>query len=394
MVRTQGLQAAAAEEQRLVNGVDTQALARMMSTIKGDPRTAAFEFRSSTQWKSGALVASTFAGYKQDGLYFARPVPHELGCDEPVALLGTGAAVGPTGHLLHALSHSLAVTMVYYAAARGLKINALRIDAEGSLDLQGLLGLDARVRPGFKHIHLAMYVESPNSNKEIRDLFQYAQGRSPIVATVAQAVNLEWTFDIEESAGAAETGDFRHGVNINDLVATVGAVQQTPVLAKCKFYGSAEWQGGARVKSTSPGFDQAEGDLLIQHRDSEPQGYVGDEPAALLGSDSGPSAAEALLQAMAGCISVTTSYHAAARGIRLDALDVDFAGDMDLQGFADVNDTVSPGYQNIRGRVYVKAGGSREEIEEFMKFTTSHSPMCNSVARPVQLTFSLEHGPC
>jgi uncharacterized OsmC-like protein len=171
----------------------------------------------------------------------------------------------------------------------------------------------------------------------------------------------------------------------------VEAVQKTPVLAKCKFYTSAEWQGGAKIKSTHPGFDQAEGELLVRHRDENPKGYLGDEPAKLLGSDTGPSPSEALLHAMASCISVTSSYHAAARGLPLEAFKVNLEGDMDLRGFGDLDDNVSPAYQKIRGKVYIKAGGSREEIEDLAKFAASHSPMCDSVGRAVHVTYSLLH---
>lgn len=120
-------------------------------------------------------------------------------------------------------------------------------------------------------------------------------------------------------------------------------------------------------------------------------GYTGDEPTQLLSSDAGPSPAETLLHGMANCVSVTSSYHAAARGLPLDAFKVDFEGNMDLQGFADLDDNVTPAYQNVRGKIHVKAGGSREAIAKFLKFATSHSPMCDSVSRPVHTTFSLVH---
>jgi uncharacterized OsmC-like protein len=372
-----------------INGVEVEAFEQMFAAMKSDPRTAAFQFRSSTSWKGGAVVASTFAGYQRDGLHVARPIPHELGADEPPALLGTGTAVGPTGHLLHALSHSLAVAMVYFGAAQGIEIEALNIDAEGTLDLQGLLGLDERVKPGFKQIHLNVRVDSPSSPERLRRLLEYAQARSPIWQTLSQPVRIDWRFDIDATDAPADTGDVRHGVDMRSLTSTLAAIQETPVLAKCRFYTSSEWLGAARVQSTNPGFDQAEGALRVEHRDPDPKGYLGDQVPELLGTDTGVAPEEALLQAMAGCVSVTTSYHAAARGIRLDAFDVDFEGDVDMQGFADLDDRVTPGFQQIRGRVYIKAGASEQGLREFLEFTTAHSPMCNSVAKPVQLTCSL-----
>jgi uncharacterized OsmC-like protein len=375
----------------MINGVDVAALGEIISDFKANPKTAEFEFRISTDWQGGAVVSSTFTGHKRSGLDNARAKPHHLAGDEPVALLGSGKHVGPAGHLLHAMCHCLTVTTAYHGAARGVKIDSLRVDAEGSLDLQGFLGLNDKVRPGFKHIHLKAYIDSPNSPEEVLALFKYAQGRSPICATVRHNVKVSWEFDIEAIDAGPDTGEDRHGVNFPNLTATVQAVTETPVLAKCKFYTSAEWLGGAKIKSAHPGFDQADGELLMRHREESPKSYVGDEPVALLGSDAGPSPSETLLHAMANCVSVTTSYHSAARGVPLDAFKVNLEGDMDLQGFADLDDNVTPAYQNIRAKVLIKAGGTERDIAELLKFTTSHSPMCDSVSRPVDVSFSLVH---
>jgi uncharacterized OsmC-like protein len=375
----------------MINGVDVAALGEIISDFKADPKSAEFEFRSSTDWQSGAVVNSTFTGHKRNGVNSARAKPHQLAGDEPEALLGTGKHVGPAGHLLHAMCHCLTVTTAYHGAARGVKIDSLRVDAEGSLDLQGFLGLNDKVKPGFKQIHLKAHIDSPNSPDEVLTLFKYAQGRSPICSTVRHNVRVSWDFDIDAVDARPDTGDDRHGVNFPNLAATVQAVKETPVLAKCTFYASTEWLGGAKIKSSHPGFDQAEGELLMHHKEDSPKTYVGDEPAALLGSDTGPSPSETLLHAMANCVSVTTSYHSAARGVPLDAFQVSLEGDMDLQGFADLDDNVTPAYQNIRAKVRIRAGGNEKAIAELLKFATSHSPMCDSVGRPVDVSFSLVH---
>lgn len=378
-------------EKNMINGVDVDALGELISEFKADPKSAGFEFRSETDWQSGAVVNSIFAGHTRAGVNSDREEPHELAGDEPEALLGTGKHVGPAGHLLHAMCHCLTVTTAYHGAGRGVKIDSLRVDAEGSLDLQGFLGLDEKVKPGFKRIHLKAYIDSPNSSEEVLELFKYAQGRSPICSTVRQPVKVSWDFEVDATDTPPDTADERHGVSFTDLAATVQAVKETPVLGKCTFYTSTEWLGGAKIKSSHPGFDQAEGELLVHHKEDTPITYIGDEPGVLLGTDAGPSPSETLLHAMANCVSVTTSYHSAARDVPLADFKVNFEGDMDLQGFADLDDNVTPAYQDVRARVRIKAGGNEEAIAELLKFTTSHSPMCDSVGRPVDVSFSLVH---
>ncbi len=237
----------------LINGVDLEALGGIISEFKADPKTANFEFRSSTDWQSGAVVNSTFTGHKRNGVDSIRAKPHHLAGDEPVALLGTGKHVGPAGHLLHAMSHCLTVTTAYHGAARGVKIDSLRVEAEGSLDLQGFLNLNDQVKPGFKHIHLKARIDSPNSPEEVLALFLYAQGRSPICSTVRHSPKLAWEFAIEAIDAGPDTGDDRHGVNFPSLAATVQAVKETPVLAKCRFYASTRVAGRCEDKINASG---------------------------------------------------------------------------------------------------------------------------------------------
>jgi len=52
----------------VINGVDVTALGEIISDFKADPKTAKFEFRCSTDWKSGAVVNSTFTGHKRSGV--------------------------------------------------------------------------------------------------------------------------------------------------------------------------------------------------------------------------------------------------------------------------------------------------------------------------------------
>jgi uncharacterized OsmC-like protein len=201
---------------KTLNGVDVDALINTVGAIADDPALGSFQFRSSTQWKKGAQVETTFTGHKQNGVDSTRDMPHKWGGDEPVGLLGTGLYQGPTDSLLHSMSHCLAVTTAYHGSARNIQIDKLTVDASGTVDLQGFLGLNPKKRAGFKEIHLQMSIDSPNSTEEVVELFNYSQGRSPICQTVRGATNIVFEFDIEDTvADGAYTADDeeRHGVS-------------------------------------------------------------------------------------------------------------------------------------------------------------------------------------
>jgi len=92
---------------------------------------------------------------------------------------------------------------------------------------------------------------------------------------------------------------------------------------------------------------------------------------------------EFLLHALAGCVTTTTALHAAARGIHIRAMRTELAGDIDLRGFLGLDPNVPVGYGAITIRMDIQAGCSDEELDELLKFVHGHSPVCNTVCRPV-----------
>ena len=141
-------------------------------------------------------------------------------------MLGTGVYQGPADSLLHNMSHCLTVTTAYHGAARSVTIDKLAVEAEGTLNLHGFLGLDEKTRIGFKHIHLQASIGSPAPTSDVLELFYYAQGRSPICQTIRNAAYKDGDSD-------------RHGVSHKGLTDTIQAVLSDPKTAQAKFYTSS-----------------------------------------------------------------------------------------------------------------------------------------------------------
>ena len=77
--------------------------------------------------------------------------------------------------------------------------------------------------------------------------------------------------------------------------------------------------------------------------------------------------------------------HAAARGIQLNAVSTELDGDIDVQGLLDLDQSASVGYEEIRIRIKVDADAPDEVIDELLQFTKDHSPVCNTICRPVPI---------
>jgi uncharacterized OsmC-like protein len=116
---------------------------------------------------------------------------------------------------------------------------------------------------------------------------------------------------------------------------------------------------------------------------SQPFEFTNGEPPVLLGDNEGANPVEFLLHALAGCVTTTTVLHAAARGIEIRSLSTELSGTMDLQGLLDLDPSVPVGYEQIRIRMHIDADCSDEELDELIGFARNHSPVCNTVCRPV-----------
>jgi uncharacterized OsmC-like protein len=92
---------------------------------------------------------------------------------------------------------------------------------------------------------------------------------------------------------------------------------------------------------------------------------------------------EFLLHALAGCVTTTTVLHAAARGIKINSLSTELTGDIDLRGLLGLDESVSPGYRQIRIKMDIDADCSEEALDDLLGFAQAHSPVCNTVCRPV-----------
>ncbi len=106
----------------------------------------------------------------------------------------------------------------------------------------------------------------------------------------------------------------------------------------------------------------------------------------LLGANEGANPVEFLLHALAGCVTTTTVLHAAARGIKLRRLATALVGDLDLQGLLALDDGVPAGYESIRIEMDIEADCSEQELDELIAFAQRHSPVCNTVCRPVPVS--------
>ncbi len=171
-----------------------------------------------------------------------------------------------------------------------------------------------------------------------------------------------------------------NGLDMDAAMATIAAIRANPALGQFQFRARNRWINGGENRSTIRDFYGAGREDDSRDEDFT---FTNGEPPVLLGDNEGANPVEFLLHALAGCVTTTTVLHAAARGIRIKALSTELQGDLDVQGLLGLDDSVSPGYRQIRIRMHIEADCSDQELDDLLQFARAHSPVCTTVCRPV-----------
>lgn len=174
----------------------------------------------------------------------------------------------------------------------------------------------------------------------------------------------------------------RNGVNLDQLVATIGLIKDDPHLAQFQFRARSRWDHCGRCVSEIKSFYGAGS----EQEHTRTHVLVGDEPAVLLGADSGPNAVETALAALAGCLAVGYAYNAAARGIDIEELTFDLKGDLDLHAFLGLSDERRPGFENINLTYRVKSSAGQDELAELEEYVLRTSPVLDIIRNPVPVS--------
>ena len=119
---------------------------------------------------------------------------------------------------------------------------------------------------------------------------------------------------------------------------------------------------------------------------------LADEPEEILGSNEAPNPQELLMAALNACMTVGYVAGAAKRGIRLDRLEIETKGTLDLRGFFALSDAVPPGYPGIEYVVRIAGEGTPEQFAEIHAEVQATSPNFDNLARAIRIDAKLEVG--
>ena len=180
----------------------------------------------------------------------------------------------------------------------------------------------------------------------------------------------------------------RNGVDTGVLFATLDAIKQQPDLARFQFRASNVWLSGAHNRSTIRQFYGAGQEDATRTVDFK---LEAGEPAVLLGKDTGPNPAEALLHALAACLTTSLVYVAAARRVPLTRVESTLEGDMDVRGALGISDAYRNGFERVRVNFHIEGEAPAERLQELVNRAQQRSAVFDMVSHgvPVSVTASV-----
>lgn len=174
-----------------------------------------------------------------------------------------------------------------------------------------------------------------------------------------------------------------NGVDVRALMETVTAIQNDREMGVAKFRASNTWMDGNYNQSTVTGFYGAKQE--IPH--AQTFTMQADEPPILAGNDQAPNPVEHLLHALASCLTTSMVAHAAVRGIAIEALESELEGDIDLNGFLGLDESVPKGFTEIRAKFRVKA--DPKDLGQ-IRALANFSPVFNTLTQGSRVNVSVD----
>jgi uncharacterized OsmC-like protein len=184
--------------------------------------------------------------------------------------------------------------------------------------------------------------------------------------------------------GETMTAGRMNGLDLDALAEAMRQIEADPTKGKVGFQVKSAWMGQTRSRATVDSYTM--GGQKIARRFA----IDIDEPPELLGENTAPNPQEMLMAAFNACIMVGYVAGAAMKGIRLESVEIETSGELDLRGFLGLDASVPPGYERISYVVRMKGDGTPEQFREIHETVMRTSPNYFNISRPVSIDAKLE----
>jgi uncharacterized OsmC-like protein len=175
------------------NGVNVDALLAAREALKGAPQAAKFTWRASCKWQNGTHSKTDVQEFFGLGQEQKHKTTYSFDADHPEIFASEDNGVTPVEFVLVGLASCLTAGVAAVAQNRGIQLRSVEAKLEGSMDIQGILGIDSDVRNGYDDIKVTFVIDADASKKDIEALVAQSQKRSAVYDIITNPTNVSVT---------------------------------------------------------------------------------------------------------------------------------------------------------------------------------------------------------
>lgn len=173
------------------NGVNTNSLNSLLNSIKNNPEMGKVNFVVSSEWNGGFSVTSRSKELRIGNMAMSRSRQYETTFDFPEQFSGQGQGQTVCENCMGSLAACLTQTIVAHATAMGIKLDSIKMNVEGDVDLGGFSGLSNNARPGAKEFRVHIDIKSDTATKEqLQELYEIGKKFSPAFDTLTHGTSV------------------------------------------------------------------------------------------------------------------------------------------------------------------------------------------------------------
>jgi uncharacterized OsmC-like protein len=172
------------------NGVNVEALLAAREALKSAPEAARFKWRASCKWQNGTHSETKIEGFHGLGQEQKHRTPFSFDADHPEIFASEDHGITPVEFMLVGLASCLTAGVAAVAQNRGIQLRSVEARVEGSMDIQGILGIDSEVRNGYDDIKVTFNIDADASKKDIEALVAQSQKRSAVYDVITNPTNV------------------------------------------------------------------------------------------------------------------------------------------------------------------------------------------------------------
>ena len=172
------------------NGVNVEALLAAREALRDAPQAAKFTWRATCKWQNGTHSQSKIEGFRGLGDEQKHRTEFSFEADHPEVFASEDNGATPVEYVLVGLASCLTAGVATVAQNRGIQLRSVEAKLEGSMNIQGILGIDSDVRNGYDDIKVTFHIDADASKQEIEALVAQSQKRSAVYDVIANPTNI------------------------------------------------------------------------------------------------------------------------------------------------------------------------------------------------------------